>query len=240
MNDQFIQGVLFDWNKIDDDSYLKKIEAFHGIENLAFKNPITFFVGENGSGKSTLLEAIAVAHGFNPEGGTKNYVFSTHDTHSELCSAIRITRGYRKEKWGYFLRAESFYNVATQEEEYADIGHPSAKYHEKSHGESFLALAQNNLRADGLYLFHEPEAALSPQRQLTLLMEIYRCAKEGAQFFIVTHSPILLGIPGAEIYCFDNGRIHLCEYEETESCQVTEMFINNRNALLGRLLGEYT
>ena len=108
MNDQFIQGVLFDWNKIDDDSYLKKIEAFHGIEKLEFKNPITFFVGENGSGKSTLLEAIAVAHGFNPEGGTKNYVFSTHDTHSELCSAIRITRGYRKEKWGYFLRAESF------------------------------------------------------------------------------------------------------------------------------------
>ena len=237
MNDQFIQGVLFDWNKIDDDSYLKKIEAFHGIENLAFKNPITFFVGENGSGKSTLLEAIAVAHGFNPEGGTKNYVFSTHDTHSELCSAIRITRGYRKEKWGYFLRAESFYNVATQEEEYADICHPSAKYQEKSHGESFLALAQNNLRADGLYLFDEPEAALSPQRQLTLLMEIYRCAKEGAQFFIVTHSPILLGIPGAEIYCFDNGRIHLCEYEETESYQVTEMFINNRKALLGRLLG---
>lgn len=157
-----------------------------------------------------------------------------------MCSAIRITRGYRKEKWGYFLRAESFYNVATQEEEYADIGHPSAKYHEKFHGESFLALAQNNLRADGLYLFDEPEAALSPQPQLTLLMEIYRCAKEGAQFFIVTHSPILLGIPGAEIYCFDNGRIHLCEYEEAESYQVTEMFINNRNALLGRLLGEYT
>ena len=240
MNDQFIQGVLFDWNKIDDDSYLKKIKAFHGIEKLEFKNSITFFVGENGSGKSTLLEAIAVAHGFNPEGGTKNYVFSTHDTHSELCSAIRLTRGYRKEKWGYFLRAESFYNVATQEEEYADIGHPSAKYHEKSHGESFLALAQSNLRADGLYLFDEPEAALSPQRQLTLLMEIYRCAKEGAQFFIVTHSPILLGIPGAEIYCFDNGRIHRCEYEETESYQVTEMFINNRNALLSRLLGEYT
>lgn len=240
MNDQFIQGVLFDWNKIDDDSYLKKIKAFHGIEKLEFKNSITFFVGENGSGKSTLLEAIAVAHGFNPEGGTKNYVFSTHDTHSELCSAIRLTRGYRKEKWGYFLRAESFYNVATQEEEYADIGHPSAKYHEKSHGESFLALAQSNLRADGLYLFDEPEAALSPQRQLTLLMEIYRCAKEGAQFFIVTHSPILLGIPGAEIYCFDNGRIHRCEYEETESYQVTEMFINNRNALLSRLLVEYT
>ena len=121
MNNQFIQGVLFDWNKINNDSYLKQIEALKGIERLDFNNSITFFVGENGSGKSTLLEAIAVAHGFNPEGGTKNYAFSTHDTHSELCDAIKITKGYRKEKWGYFLRAESFYNVATQEEKYADI-----------------------------------------------------------------------------------------------------------------------
>ena len=132
MNNQFIQGVTFDWDRIDNNSYLKRIEAFLGVEKLDFKKPVTFFVGENGSGKSTLLEAIAVAHGFNPEGGTKNYVFSTHDTHSELCDAIRISKGYRKEKWGYFLRAESFYNVATQEEEYADFKHPSAKYHEKS------------------------------------------------------------------------------------------------------------
>lgn len=238
MNNQFIQGVVFDWNKIENDSYLKKIKAFHNIDRIEFNNPITFFVGENGSGKSTLLEAIAVAHGFNPEGGTKNYNFSTHDTHSELCDAIKISKGFRKEKWGYFLRAESFYNVATQEEEYSDIRHPSAKYHEKSHGESFLALAQNNLRANGLYLLDEPEAALSPQRQLTLLIEIYRCAKAGAQFFIITHSPILLGIPNADIYCFDNGSIYLCSYEETESYQVTEMFINNREAILGRLLSE--
>lgn len=197
MNEQFIQGVIFDWNRIDNNSYLKKIEAFKGVEKLDFNKSITFFVGENGSGKSTLLEALAVAHGFNPEGGTRNYVFSTHDTHSELCNAIRISKGYRKEKWGYFLRAESFYNVATQEEEYADMAHPSAKYHEKSHGESFLALAQNNLQANGLYLFDEPEA---------------------------------------DIYCFDDGSIHLCEYEETENYQITEMFINNRKILLDRLL----
>ena len=165
MNDQFIQGVIFDWDKIDKDSYLKGIRAFKGVEKLDFNKPITFFVGENGSGKSTLLEALAVAH-----------------------------------------------------------------------GESFLALAQNNMNPNGLYLFDEPEAALSPQRQLTLLMQIYRCAKEGAQFIIVTHSPILLGIPDADIYCFDNGRIHLCEYEDTESYQVTEMFINNRQMLLDRLL----
>ena len=93
LNNQFIQGVMFDWNRIDNDSYLKSIEAFKGIEKLDFNKSITFFVGENGSGKSTLLEALAVAHGFNPEGGTKNYVFSTHDTHSELCDAIRIAKG---------------------------------------------------------------------------------------------------------------------------------------------------
>ncbi len=177
MNDLFIRTVLFDLDKVDD-SYLRNIEALKGIERLDFHKPITFFVGENGSGKSTLLEAVAIACGFNPEGGTKNYAFSTHDTHSELCDAIRITRGYRKEKWGYFLRAESFYNVATQEEEYADVRHPSAKYHERSHGESFLALAQNYLRANGMYFFDEPEAALSPQRQLTLLMEIYRLLED--------------------------------------------------------------
>ena len=238
MNQQFIQGVIFDWDHIDKNSYINEIGAFCGIEKIDFSNAITFFVGENGSGKSTLLEAVAVAHGFNPEGGTKNYSFSTHDTHSELCDAIRIVKGYRKEKWGYFLRAESFYNVATQEEVYADLLHPSARYHEKSHGESFLELAQNHLRANGLYLFDEPEAALSPQRQLTLLMEIYRCAKEGAQFIIVTHSPILLGIPDADIYCFDDGQIHLCSYEDTDSYQITKMFMDHRDVLLDRLLKE--
>ena len=125
MNDQFIQGITIDWDKIEESSYLRDIEAISGLERLEFTKPITFFVGENGSGKSTLLEAIAVAYGFNPEGGTKNYVFSTYDSHSELCNAIRISKGYRKVNWGYFLRAESFYNVATQEEEYADIEHPS-------------------------------------------------------------------------------------------------------------------
>ena len=114
MNSQFIQGIQFDWNNLDEDSYVRDIQAFQGLETLAFSKSVTFFVGENGSGKSTLLEAIAVAHGFNPEGGTKNYVFSTYDEYPELCDAIRLSKGYRKEKWGYFLRAESFYNVATQ------------------------------------------------------------------------------------------------------------------------------
>ncbi len=238
MNDLFIQRLSIDWNKIARNSYLREIDAIKGVEELVFDKPVTFFVGENGSGKSTLLEALAVAYGFNPEGGTKNYVFSTYDSHSQLHEAIRISKGYRKASWGYFLRAESFYNVATQEEEYADIDHPSKKYHEKSHGESFLALAQNQLRPNGLYIFDEPEAALSPQRQLTLLMEIHACAKQGSQFIIVTHLPILLGIPDAQIVSFDDGKIHNCEYEDTESYKVTEMFINNREFLLDRLLSD--
>ncbi|MBO5302544.1 MAG: AAA family ATPase [Lachnospiraceae bacterium] len=236
MNQQFIQGLSIDWSKIPSYSYLRKIEAIKNLKTLEFPSPITFFVGENGSGKSTLLEAIAIAYGFNPEGGTKNYNFSTYDSHSDLCEALRLSKGYRKAGWGYFLRAESFYNVATKEEEYADIEHPSQRYHEKSHGESFLAIAQSQLKPNGLYIFDEPEAALSPQRQLTLLMEIYNCIQEGSQFFIVTHSPILLGIPDAQILTFDDGVVHACAYEETDSYQVTEMFINNREQLLYRLL----
>ena len=238
MNEQFIQRLSIDWNKIEKNSFLRSIDAIKKLTEIVFDKPITFFVGENGSGKSTLLEALAVAYGFNPEGGTKNYSFSTYDSHSQLYEAVQISKGYRKAKWGYFLRAESFYNVATKEEEYVDIYHPSEKYHEKSHGESFLALAQKQLRPNGIYLFDEPEAALSPQRQLTLLMEIYSCAKQGAQFIIVTHSPILLGLPDAQILSFDDGTVHSCEYEETESYKVTEMFINNREQLLSRLLSD--
>lgn len=236
MDERFIRGIFIDWTLIGNCSYLRDIEALKDLKTLDFNSNVTFFVGENGSGKSTLLEAMAIASGFNPEGGTKNYSFSTYDSHSELYDAIRVVRGSRKAHWGYFLRAESFYNVATMEERYADEGHESQKYHEKSHGESFLALAQNQLRPGGLYFFDEPEAALSPQRQLTLLTEIYNCAADGSQFIIATHSPILLGMPGAEILSFDSGVIHPCEYEDTESYQVTEMFINDRKRLLDKLL----
>ena len=236
MNDQFVQSVMIDWRKIKKNSYLRDIKAIKGLSNIEFNKAITFFAGENGSGKSTVLEAIATSFGFNPEGGTVNYSFSTYDSHSELNKAIKISKGYRKPDWGYFLRAESFYNVATKEMEYADCLHPSEKYHEKSHGEGFLALAQEQFQPNGLYLMDEPEAALSPQRQLAFLLELYECAKQGSQFIIVTHSPILLGLPEAEILSFDNGHIKACSYEDTDSYQVTEMFINNREQLLSRLL----
>ena len=149
MNSQLIKGLFIDWSRIDEHSYLRQIEALKGLDSLTFDHSITFFVGENGSGKSTLLEAIAVAYGFNPEGGTKNYSFSTYDSHSELCDALRLSRGVRRGLGGYFLRAESFYNVATKEDEYSrGPGGVPQHYHEKSHGESFLALAQNYFRAE--------------------------------------------------------------------------------------------
>ena len=234
----FLQKATIDWKMIDENSYLHDIPAIRKIKSLSFSNPVTFFVGENGSGKSTMLEALAIAAGFNPEGGTKNYSFSTYDSHSELCDALRLTRSVRREKWGYFFRAESFYNVATKEEEYSRLGGVPHCYHEKSHGESFFALAEDNFRPNGLYFLDEPEAALSPQRQLAYLRGIYLCAKRGAQFIVVSHSPILLGLPGAEILVFDENKPHPCSYEQTDSYAVTSLFINHRERLLRDLLDE--
>lgn len=246
LNNRFIRSVSIDWDEITEHSYLRGIPSlqFGGI--LSFDKNVTFFVGENGAGKSTLMEGIAVAYGFNPEGGTRNYNFSTYDSHSELCRAIRLVKGIKKPSQSYFLRAESFYNVASQAEEYRDGDDPAVYYeryggkslHQQSHGESFMALFQGNFVGNGFYILDEPEAALSPQRQLTLLIEINRLAREGAQFIIASHSPILLGLPGAQILSFDEGKIHPCEYTETESYQVTEMFINNRDYFLKCLLSE--
>ena len=244
MDGLFINEIRIDWNVIDSESYIRGIDTLSRLDRLEFDSPITIFAGENGSGKSTLLEAMAVASGFNPEGGTKNYRFSTFDSHSELEAAMTVVRGHRRERSGYFLRAESFYNVATKEVEYADLARLESvrsvpeRLHERSHGESFLATAQRHLRPDGLYFLDEPEAALSPQMQLTLLSEIYGCARKGAQFFIVTHSPILSGLPDATILSFDGGEIHRCTYEETSSYHITKLFINNRNQLLRQLLDE--
>ena len=235
----FLQKATIDWEKIDEDSYLRDIPAIRKMKSLSFHKPVTYFVGENGSGKSTMLEALAIASGFNPEGGTKNYSFSTYDSHSELCDALRLTRSLRRASWGYFFRAESFYNVATKEEEYSKgPGGIPHYYHEKSHGESFFALAKDNFSPNGLYFLDEPEAALSPQRQLAYLREIYLCAKKGAQFIIVTHSPILLGLPDAEILVFDDNKPHPCAYEQTDSYSVTSLFINHRERVLRDLLDE--
>ena len=214
-----------------------QIPAIANIDHFEFKSNITFFVGENGSGKSTLLEAFAVACGLNPEGGTANYRFSTYDDYSDLASAIKLRKGVSKPRWSYFLRAESFYNVASAlMTKYNDDG-KMQDLHARSHGESFLDFIQ---RADqpGLYIMDEPEAALSPQRQLTLLIHLVKMAQKGAQFVIVTHSPILLAIPDADIFSFDEGSIRQIRYEDTESYQITKMFLDNREYMLKRLLAE--
>lgn len=241
MDTKFIRGLSIDWSQIPRGSYLWDIPAIAGLDALALRSNVTFLVGENGTGKSTLLEAIAVAYGFNPEGGTLNYRFSTWDDVSELGEALRLVRSYRRARTGYFFRAESFFNLASKAAEYdAERGRPSygdVSLHEQSHGESFLSFFQT-FDGPGLYLMDEPEAALSPQRQLTLLLHMSRMAAGDAQFIVASHSPILLGLPGASLLSFDGGEIREIAWEDTDSYRVTKLFLDQREALLRRLLAD--
>ena len=210
-----------------------------------FSSPVTFFVGENGSGKSTLLEALAVCAGMNAEGGSRNFMFATKRTESGLHRYISLARGER-ERDSFFLRAESFYNVATEIERLDEIGAPTRKIkesygglslHEQSHGESFLATVQNRLNS-GLYILDEPEAALSPTRQMTLLVEFRRMVNAGAQLVVATHAPILLAYPGAEIWEITEDGIALTRYEECDHVRVTRRFMNDPNGMIKYLLEE--
>jgi predicted ATPase len=221
-----------------------------GLDRLQLHPAVTFLVGENGSGKSTLLEAMAVALGFNAEGGSRNFRFDTRASHSELHGFLRPVRGARRPTDGFFLRAESLFNVATEIER-LDVDEPgdhpsppiSAGFgkralHEQSHGESFLALIDNRLRGNGLYLLDEPEAALSPIRQMTLLTMLHRLVGARSQLIIATHSPILLSYPDAAILQFGpQGMAHVA-YEETEHFTVTRDFLNRYPAMLRVLLAD--
>lgn len=206
---------------------------------LELGHDVTFFVGENGTGKSTLLEAIAVAAGFNAEGGSKNFNFSTRNTTSSLWEQLTLIREAHEHD-GFFLRAESFYNVATQIDD-LDVRHNygPVSLHEQSHGESFLALVTNRFWGRGLYLLDEPEAALSPLRQMTLLAEIHRlAAEEHSQFIIATHSPILLAYPDALIYEFMEDGIHEVNYENCEHYRLTRDFLSDPQRFTAHLLGK--
>lgn len=241
----YIKG--FDIKKPLSEDYLNHIPAVKYMSSFEFTSPVTFFVGENGSGKSTLLEAIAVAHGFNSEGGTKNFNFATKSTHSSLHESMKLIKGYRYPKDGFFLRAESFYNAASEIDRLDTIGPPDTfikknyggvSLHNQSHGESFLALALNRFHRNSLFILDEPEAALSPSRLMTLITRIHQLVQENCQFIISTHSPILMTFPGADIIQFTDDGVTHPAYQETEHYQLTRRFLENPERMLHYLLVE--
>ncbi len=244
MTYQFIKSVNLKKEMIGSfNEYPFCLPAIKNIDDLQLHPKVTYFVGENGTGKSTILEAIAVAYGFNPEGGSKNFSFSTAESHSSLYDYIRLIKGTRRPKDGFFLRAESYYNVAS----YIDaldseksFGPPikmafgGKSLHEQSHGESFFALFQNRLRGNGLYILDEPEAALSPTRQMSLITRMHDLIETGSQFIVATHSPIIMAYPDAYIYEIGDG-IRRVKYEDTEHFQIMKAFINNKEKMLKEL-----
>ena len=204
--------------------------------SISLEKPVTFLVGENGTGKSTLIEAIAVAMGFNAEGGSRDFYFDTRKTHSELYEYLKIVKSIRPQD-GFFLRAESFYNTASYLEENSTlIRYGGVSFHAQSHGESFLALVMNRFEGKGLYILDEPEAALSPQRLMSLLVAIDELVKADSQFIIATHSPILMAYPHAEILQFTEDGINKVSYRETEHYKITKQFIDSPERMMRYLL----
>jgi predicted ATPase len=220
----------------DADAYPFNLPVVRDLDRLAFHPRVTFLVGENGSGKSTLIEAIAVAWGFNAEGGSRDHSYSTRASHSPLHRFIRPVRAPLKARDGYFLRAESFFTTASYLEASGTSRAGQTGLHEQSHGEAFFNLFDNRFHGDGLYILDEPEAALSPQRQLSFLARLHELVLARSQFIIATHSPILLGYPDAWIYQASERGLERVEYEDTEHFQVTRNFLNRRQVFLDVLL----
>ncbi len=229
------------WERVEDRAaYPYGLPAISGFDSIEFHPKVTFLVGENGSGKSTLIEALAVAWGFNAEGGSKNFRFGTFNSHSELHKALRLVRTTRRPRDGFFLRAESYFNVATYVEQ-LDGGLSSyggKSLHKQSHGESFLALLQNRLGGHGLYIFDEPEAALSPTRQMSMLVRMHDLIAAESQFIIATHSPILMAYPNAWIYQLGPRGLERVDYEDTEHFAITRNFLNRHQDIVRQLLDD--
>ncbi len=242
----FINKIVIKNNPAGDYAFsLPAIQSIIKSDGLALHSQVTFFTGENGSGKSTLLEAVAAACGFNAEGGSRNFNFSTCGTHSDLHASVTLHRGTARILDGYFLRAESYYNAATYVDEIDKI--PSASrpikesyggksLHTQSHGESFMATVTERFGGNGIYLLDEPESALSPTRQLSLLARIGELVKQNSQFIIATHSPILMAYPDAELFVFSENGINLTPYKETEHYKVTRQFLECPERMLKYLL----
>lgn len=225
-------------------AYPFSLRAIRELKKIEFHPKVTFIIGENGTGKSTLLEAIAVAWGFNAEGGSKNFNFSTRSSHSTLHEHIRLAKTFRRPKDGFFLRAESFFNVATNIELMDAEPAPAPpiinsfggrSLHEQSHGESFFALIMKRFGGNGLYILDEPEAALSPTRQLAMLRRLHDLVEGGSQFIVATHSPILMAYPNSQILSIENA-LQPIAYAETEHFMVAKRFLNNHENVLKALL----
>jgi predicted ATPase len=230
----------------DSNHFPYNLPAVRGLTSLKFHTKVTFLVGENGSGKSTLLEAIAVGCGLNPEGGSRNFNFATRASHSPLDECVRLAKTPAIPGDSYFLRAESFYNVASEIERLdKEPGGPpiidaygGVSLHEQSHGESFFALFKNRFRDHGLYLMDEPEAALSPMRQLQFLVLLHDYVRRGGQFVIATHSPIIMAYPDARIYQLDGEGMREVAYADTEHYRITRGFLSSPQRSVSVLLSE--
>ncbi|MBL0730732.1 AAA family ATPase [Piscinibacter sp. HJYY11] len=246
ISSQYVGRVTLRREKVESfDRYPFSLPAVRSLEQIEMHPRMTYFIGENGSGKSTLLEAIAVSLGFNAEGGTKNFSFGTRRSHSELHEYLRIAKGFRSPRDGFFLRAESFFNVATEIERLDEepAGGPPVinsyggrSLHEQSHGESFLALMTRRFGGQGLYILDEPEAALSPQRQIAVLSRIHDLILDNSQFIIATHSPILMAYPDACIYQCDKNGVSKVAYEDTEHFKVTRKFLSDPQSHMQKLM----
>ena len=238
-NDLYVQQLSVN-RDIPEEDYLSRLPviAYLKEHKITLEKPVTFIVGENGTGKSTLIEAIAVMLGFNPEGGTRNFDFSTEDSHSDLYKYITVGRSVFRPKDGFFLRAESFYNAATYIDEITRIDPRMIKYyggkslHRQSHGESFLACMENRFGGNGIYILDEPEAALSPMKLMRLMCIINSLVEKSSQFIISTHSPILMTYPGADILQINGNGIERVSYKDTEHYQLTKRFIENPERML--------
>lgn len=241
---QFLRSIELKRNNIESFSrYPYCLPVIKNLTSLEFHPKVTFIVGENGTGKSTILEAIATAFGFNPEGGTINFNFTSMDTHSELYNNIKLIKGVKKPENGFFLRAESFYNLATNIDE-LDREAPGLissyggkSLHNQSHGESFFSVLMNRFGSKGLYILDEPEAALSPARQMAMISRIHKLVEEKSQFIIATHSPIIMAYPDSIIYEIKDN-IEVREYEDTEHYQLMKSFINNTDKMIDILISD--